>query len=491
MRIAMRTSKRATALGWLLVVVIPSVATVVALALPRETSASAASLYLLGVVAVSVVGGLWPGLAASVVSFLALNFWFTPPHHTLAVERPEDTVALAVFLAVAAIVGILVARSVEARDRARRQAGEIARLQAFTTLLLTDLPLPALLQRAAASLVESLALALCTIEAEPVEGEAPLRASWPAAPADSGEPPTVLPMESKGRSLGHVLVVPAPERPLTDDDHRLLDALVGQVALFLDRERTEAEVRVVRLDAEASKSRAALFSSVTHDLRTPLASIKASVTGLIDSGEAMDPAQRDDLQRTILEEADRLNRLVGNLLDLARVRAGALKPSLERAGVEDIVEAVIARLRPFLAPFEVRTMIRPNLPEAMVDPVQIDQVITNVLENAARFSPKGSEIRVTVAAFQGAIEVTVADRGPGIATEDRERVFDPFVSQDSGAIRGGTGLGLAIARAIVQAHGGTIWIEGVPGGGTAVRIRLPASPVGSHDALAPGGAARS
>src|SRR5207247_6216657 len=126
------------------------------------------------------------------------------------------------------------------------------------------------------------------------------------------------------------------------------------------------------------------------------------------------PDQRQDLLHTILEESDRLNRLVGNLLDLARVRAGALTPSLERTGVEDVVEAVVARLRPLLAPFSVRLQIRPNLPEAWIDPVPIDQVLTNVLENAARFSPAGSEIRVALAAFQGAVELTVADRGPGI-----------------------------------------------------------------------------
>jgi len=458
----------------------PVLVTLVALAIPHEAAASAASLYLLGVVAVTVVGGLWPGLATSVLSFLALNYYFTEPRHTFVVRRPQDVVALAVFLAVAAVVGALVARELEARRRAERRAAETASLQAFTSLLLTDLPLTTLLQRSAASLVESLGLARCSIEVAAAEDEEPLRATWPDPPkrsADPGGQVLVVPVVSGARNLGTVTaLLPAAQPEPSAGDRRLLEAFAGQIALALDRARTEAEARVARLDAEANQSRAALFSSVTHDLRTPLATIKASVTGLIDSGESLDSGQRQDLLRTILEEADRLNRLVGNLLDLARLRAGALTPSLERTGVEDVVEAVIARLRPVLAPFEVRMLIRPSLPEARIDPVQIDQVFTNVLENAARFSPSGSEIRVTVAGFRGAIEATVSDQGPGIAQEDRQRVFEPFHSKDAGAGRGGTGLGLAIARAVVQAHGGRMWIEGVPAGGTAVKIRLPAAP---------------
>jgi two-component system sensor histidine kinase KdpD len=438
-----------------------------------------------------VVGGVWAGLIASVLSFLAMNFWFVPPLHTLAVERWQDTLALAVFLVVAAVVGVLVARSLEARDRAERQAAEIARLQAFTTLLLADLPVAALLQRAAAALAESLRLAWCSIEVDQGGEAEPLRVGWPSPGTGDDRPgAVVLPMDAQGRTLGTLTAATRAGGELTENDHRLLEAFAGQIALVLDRARTEAEVQEVRLDAEANRSRAALFSSVTHDLRTPLASIKASVTGLIESGAAMDPTQRDELQRTILEESDRLNRLVGNLLDLARMRAGALTPALEPSGVEDIVEAVVARLRPVLAPFDVRTVIRPNLPESMVDPMQIDQVLTNVLENAARFSPPGSEIRVTVAVYQGAVEVTVADRGPGIPPEERDRVFEPFVSHDRGPGRGGTGLGLAISQAIVQAHGGTIRIDGVPGGGTAVRIRLPGAPARTGDVLAPGGSAR-
>jgi two-component system sensor histidine kinase KdpD len=468
------TGRAPSPLGLVAAVAIPAAITAIALFVPRQSPATAAALYLLGVVTVSVGGGLWAGLVASVLSFFGLNFFFTTPEHTLAVRRPQDLVSLVVFLTVATVVGILVTRLLEARHRAERRAAEMARLQAFTSLLLSDRPLEPLLFDAAASLADSFQLIRCSIEVDGGEGAGPVNVV--AGPDPAGDDhAAVVPIELGVRRLGELVAVRPAALPLTDDDERLLSAFAGQLALATDRARNEADARTARLDAEASKARAALFSSVTHDLRTPLSSIKASVTALIDSADALGPVQRHDLMRTILEEADRLNRLVGNLLDLARVRAGALTPALERSGVEDVVEAVVARLRPLLAPFSVRLQIRPNLPEAWIDPVQIDQVLTNVLENAARFSTPGSEIRVAVAAFQDAIEVTVADRGPGIPPDEREWVFEPFHARDAGTGRGGTGLGLAIARAVVQAHRGRMWIEGNPGGGTSMIIRLPAA----------------
>src|SRR6266508_5837919 len=182
---------RVGARGAVAALVTPVLVTAVALAVPHEAAASAASLYLLGVVAVSTVGGLWPGLATSVLSFLALNYYFTEPRHTFVVRRPQDVVALAVFLAVAAVVGALVARAFEALDRAERRASETARLQAFTSLLLSDLPLPTVLQQAAGSLAETIGLATCSIEVAPGEGLEPVRAAWPATHPEPWEPAIV------------------------------------------------------------------------------------------------------------------------------------------------------------------------------------------------------------------------------------------------------------------------------------------------------------
>jgi two-component system sensor histidine kinase KdpD len=446
----------------------PAVATGLASLIWSNRPAGATSVFLLAVLGAAVVGGVWSGVIAAVLSFLSLNFFFIPPTHTLAVRHPADLAALLVFLLVAVGAGLLVGRVVTERDRARRRAAESEHLRAFTSSLASGRPLGDVLPRLASDLRTLLALAACAIVLDLPDGQVA------TGDAQAGDGDVTLPIGPEDAPFGRLTARRGPgEPPLTPAERALLGAFRDQLELAAGRVRTEAEARRARLDADASSLRAALFSAVTHDLRTPLASITASVTGLLDSWDALDADQRRELLVTIDEEASRLNRLVGNLLDLARMRAGALAPSPEPAGVDEVVQAVIARLRPVLEPFRVRTVIRPNLPDAWIDQMMIDQVVTNILENAARFSPPGTEITVTVASFQGGVEVRIADQGPGIPAKDRAEVFEPFVRRDAGAGRGGTGLGLAIARAIVVAHGGRISIEGAPGGGTVVVFRIP------------------
>jgi two-component system sensor histidine kinase KdpD len=253
---------------------------------------------------------------------------------------------------------------------------------------------------------------------------------------------------------------------------RLLEGCANQAAVAIERARLSDEAEGSRLDAEANRLRAALFSSVSHDLRTPLASIKASVTSMLDDHAVHGPAQSRELLRTVLEETDRLNRVVGNILDLAKARAGAMAPAKEPTAVDEIVESVLHRMADRLRRVGVRTALREDLPEIRADPVQIDQVLTNLLENAVRFTPPGGEVLVSAAPWRGGVRVRVADEGPGVPPEDRERVFEPFYRRDDGH-RTGSGLGLAIARAIVLAHAGRIWIEGTPAGGAAVVFELP------------------
>jgi two-component system sensor histidine kinase KdpD len=229
--------------------------------------------------------------------------------------------------------------------------------------------------------------------------------------------------------------------------------------------------RDAQVDAERSGLQAALFSSVTHDLRTPLAAITASVTGLQDPGARLEEKDRRELLETIRQEAHRLNRLVGNLMDLSRLRAGALVPSKRPTPIDEVIEGVLVRMEPQLERHRLNVVLRDDVPEVPADVVQLDQALTNILENAAKFSPPGSEITIQSARWHDTVQVRVADQGTRIPPEDRERVFEPFVRGDGEAA--GTGLGLAIARAVVVAHGGTIRIDDAPGGGTAVVFRLP------------------
>jgi two-component system sensor histidine kinase KdpD len=192
---------------------------------------------------------------------------------------------------------------------------------------------------------------------------------------------------------------------------------------------------------------------------------------MLDPDARLRPDARKVLLETIKDEAERLDRLVGNLLDLSRLRAGALTPSKRPTAIDEMIESVLARLAPVLEGHRLNVVLREDLPDVPVDVVQIDQALTNILENAAKYSPSGSQISVSAARWEDSVQVRIADQGTGIDPELRRQVFEPFFRSD-GAVSG-SGLGLAIAHAVVVAHGGTIWIEDAPGGGTAVVFRLP------------------
>ncbi|MBI3648138.1 MAG: DUF4118 domain-containing protein [Actinobacteria bacterium] len=434
------------------------------------------SLYLLAVVATAAIGGMWSGVAAAAVSFVGLNYFFTPPVHTLRVGKPQDLVALLVFLGVATIVGALLARALEERARVERREEALRLVNRFSTRLLSTELSGQVVHDVASTLVTLIDLETCTVDVPEVPAlSASSSAAFPRPPAVGGpRPPSiVVPIVAGNVQLGTLRAERRPgERLFSEADERLLQALAGQLGLAIERRRFDTEARQARTGAEISEIRAALFSSVTHDLRTPLASIKAGITGLMDQHVGYNEEERNELLSTVLEETDRLNRLLDNILNLARARAGDVAIEKELTPFEDVVETVLARLRGILAPFKVRAMIRERLPAVWVDSVKMDQALTNIIENAARHSPPGGEILVAASPWHEGIQVRVADRGPGIPEDEREAVFEPFY-RGRRSVGTGSGLGLAIARAVVQAHDGHIRVEGVPGGGTAVVIELP------------------
>jgi two-component system sensor histidine kinase KdpD len=485
MRHWLRPAGRSSLAAGAVVALAPVIATVLAFPLAPPTGA-AASVYFLAVVVAAWAGGIAGGIVGAVLSAAALNFFFTPPAHTLEVERPQDVVALIVFLLVALIVGSVVARALDDRARASRRERETALLGYFATKLLSGEAIQRVLDDFAAAMLDPFDLSSCSIATD--GGALRAVAERPdAIDASEGERIEIR-LAADAAAFGSLVAVRQPGAPpMAETDTRLLEACARQAAIAIERARLAEEAKDSKLDAESNRLRAALFSSVSHDLRTPLASIKASVTSLLDEEAAHGEDQRRVLLRTVLEETDRLNRVVGNILDLAKARAGAMTPSKEPTAVDEIVESVLHRMAPQLGDVRVRTALRDDLPEIRADPVQLDQVVTNLLENAARFSPSGGEVLVAAAPWrEGGVQVRVADEGPGVPLDERERVFEPFYRRDDGR-RPGSGLGLAIARAIVRAHGGRIWIEGTPLGGAAVVFELPSGEPAPSTAPAPGG----
>jgi two-component system sensor histidine kinase KdpD len=446
----------------------PLVVTLGALLPVEIPTTTAALLYVLAVVIAAATGGLVAGLVASAASFLALNFFFTPPLHTFAVEETADLVALAVFLTVSATVGTMLSRVLAQRARAERREREARLLHALGSRLRSGVPTEEVLGSLARSLTELFELARCEITSDLIDG--PVVAEGHDGPVDRGRD-EIIPIAVQDRELGRIVATPDGSHPtLTAEERGVIQTLAGQVALAIESTRLGSEAEQARLEAETNRLRAALFSSVTHDLRTPLASITASVSTLLEEGSPLDGEERRELLETIDQEAGRLNRVIGNLMDLSRMRAGAVTPAKTPTAVDELIEGVIAGSAPLLKGHELRLMLRENLPEIPLDIGLIDQALTNVLENAARFTPPGRQITVGAARWRDGVQIRIADRGPGIPREERERVFEPFVRGEGST---GTGLGLAIARAIVDAHGGTIQVADEPGGGAAIVIELP------------------
>ncbi len=462
-------------------VLAPTAAVGVALALGSEHLATATALCLLAVVAAAALAGLRSGIVAAVLSFLGLNFFFTEPRHTLIVREPSDVVALFAFLLSALIVGTLLSRALREQSRAERRATEAQLLSRATAKLISGEAFDRILDELAVALVDLFGLTRCEISTP--DGIGAANASQRNTQSERA---ITIDLATASGSFGTLTAARRGDGPpFSASEADVLKTVASQTALAIERSRLDQEVRATRLDAEASKLRAALFSSVTHDLRTPLSSIKASVSGLLGEGASYSDEQREEMLRTVLEETDHLNSIVGNLLDLARIRSGTLTPSKQPVPIEEIISSALRRMRRTLERSPIRTNIRPELPPVDADPIQIEQALSNVVENAIRFSPAGSEVRISAARWRNVVRVRVADQGPGIAPADRKRVFEEFYRRDAGSGRGGTGLGLAIARAIVIAHGGTIWTEGAPGGGAAIVIDLPAAVLARERAAEP------
>ncbi len=459
-------------------IIVGLVATLVAALLAAASEAlgeaSAVAIFMLAVTIAAVSGGLWGGVVAAVVSSVVLPVVGDRGGAAggLRFDEPRDLIAAVVFLAIAVVVGLMVGTAADERDRASRREREARLLGYLSTKMLSgELP-DRIMDEFVQVLLEPFGLASCqvdvTLDGTDVHARAEREGERPGGPSE------IVPIVVATIPLGALIAErPAGRRPMTRDERLLLEAATRQAAIALDRARLDARARLAQLDAETNQLRASMFSSVTHDLRTPLASIKAGVTSLLDEAAHHDAVQQRELLTTVLEETDRLNRLVGNILDLAKIRAGALIPRRSRAAVDEIAEAVVARVRARAGDVGIELGFAPTLPEAAVDPMQIDQVLTNLIENALRHSPSGGTIRIHLTQAGRAVRARVSDEGPGIPREEREKVFEAFYRGKEAPESAGSGLGLAIARAIVIAHGGRIWIEETTGGGTAFVFDVP------------------
>ncbi len=453
-------------------------------------------IYLLGVAFVATRYGRGPSVLAAVLSVAAFDFFFVPPHLTFAVTDTQYLVTFAVML----LVGFLIATlAVRVRDQAEwllrreQRTQTLFALSRDLTTLLTAADVSAVVARHAGDVVRGSAVLLLPdadgrLSAIPgsarlVDDPSELAvAQWvrehgKRAGLDTdtlpGASALYLPLQGGHGVLGVLAVLPAPAlRPLTPDQLDLIEALVRQASTALDRALLAAEGEKARLGAEAERLRNTLLSSVSHDLRTPLAAITGAATCLLQEASLPAAAQRE-LKEAIVEEAERLNRRVANLLDMTRLESGSLALNREWVSLEELVGSALERVERLLPGRVVTTDLAPDLPLVKVDALLMEQVLFNLLENAAKYTPAGTPIRIAARLeAPGSVAIDVRDSGPGLPSGSEERVFEKFRREQRGP--GGFGLGLAICRAIVGVHGGRIWAENLPAGGAVFRITLSA-----------------
>jgi two-component system sensor histidine kinase KdpD len=289
-----------------------------------------------------------------------------------------------------------------------------------------------------------------------------------------GAPAHYLPLAGSEATIGVLAILPAnPLRVFVPEQQKLLETFASQIALALERAQLGASAKVSELAAESERLRNALLAAISHDLRTPLASIVGASSSLAERGERMSDRDRTELARAIHAEAQRMTGLIDNVLDMARLQSGAASLNRQWHPLEELVGATIKRLERTLAGHRVQTHIPPDLPLVNVDGVLIGQLLANLLENAAKYTPRGTTISISAETGQDEIVVSVADEGPGLPPGEEERIFDKFHRAAPEGPQSGVGLGLSICKAIVQAHGGTIAAENLPAGGAVFRFTLP------------------
>ncbi|KAF0865469.1 sensor histidine kinase KdpD [Pseudomonas sp. LD120] len=454
-------------------------------------------VFLAAVLLVAVRSSLGPALACAGLSFLAYDFQFIPPRFSFTIQREEDVLTLLFFLLMAALTGNLAARQRRQLQALRDTQEETSELLGLSRKLTAATDRQAVINAAAQHLNGRDELRICLLNRDgqggwKVEtGGSPPFSEVERAAADwawqhdqpAGQGTGTLPLSRwwwwplsvDDGPLGLLGVCPREDAGFSDQRRRLLTALSQPLAQALARARLAEDLEAARLHGETEQLRSALLASVSHDLRTPLTSMRGSIDSLLALGEAIPLEDRRELLEGTRDEAERLDRYIQNLLDMTRLGHGALKLARDWVAPGDIVGSALNRLRTVLAPLRVSSEVPPQLPLLYVHAALIEQALVNVLENAARFSPTQGRLQLKVNADEHELSFAVSDEGPGIPEDERAKIFDMFYTAARGDRGGqGTGLGLAICQGMIGAHGGRISVaEGIAGHGTCITLYLP------------------
>ena len=445
---------RRALLGVLLALVgLPLLTALLVLARPDLSLTDDLLIYLVAVVALAVTGGFWPAVLAAASASLLLNWYFTPPLHTFTIDKPDNLLALLLFVTVAVAVSSVVHLAASRAGQAARSREEARSLLALAQTVLGGADTPA-------AVLDHLVQTLGG-QAELLEN---VSGRWVKIAASGSAGPSA-PITRVGVRSDLALEVSGQPRPIAPG---LLAGFAAQTAAALDRERLRTQAAQAEALAEGNRMRTALLAAVSHDLRTPLASIKASVSSLRQTDVAWTEADEEALLATIEENADRLDGLIGNLLDMSRLHTGSLQPFLRPITIDEV--APIA-LRGLDAPADLRLVVPDGMPLVLADPGLLERVLANLFANALYHSPPGLPPVLQAHRARDSIVLEVIDHGPGVPDALKTEIFEPFRRFDERKV--GVGLGLAVAKGFTEAMGGAIVAADTPGGGLTVRITLP------------------
>jgi two-component system sensor histidine kinase KdpD len=468
---------------------------------PFFAPANLIMVYLLGTVLAAWRLGRGPSILVSVLSVAAFDFFFVPPYLDFAVSDTEYVVTFAGMLVVAVVISTLTGRVRAQAESARQRERRTATLYAMTRDLVSQRGLDELVRAATRHITEVFGSRTAVFLPDP-DGRLVLRAGelTPGTAEASelgvaqwvqehgqmagrgsstlpGARALYLPLAAARGTVGVLgLEPPASDSLATPEQLHLLETFAAQTALAIERVALVDEAQQARLRSETERLRNSLLSAVSHDLRTPLATITGSASALVEGEVTLDPATRRELAQAIEDEADRLNRLVQNLLEMTRLESGGIRVRKDWVPLEEVVGSALARVEKRLGERRVDIQLAPDLPLVALDPLLIEQVLINLLDNAIKYASGETPIEISATADEHAVRVTVADRGPGFAPGEETHVFDKFYRGQEAGARSGAGLGLAIARGIVEVHGGEITAQPRPGGGALFRFTLPLAP---------------
>ncbi|MFJ9910108.1 DUF4118 domain-containing protein [Actinacidiphila glaucinigra] len=451
--------------GWLTGVLGPALLCLVLTQLhPALGIATDMLLFMTLTVAAALAGGLYPALVSAVGGSLMLNYFFAPPLHTFTIAKPENLIAIVIFV----VVGVAVASVV---DLAARRTHQAARLQSEAeilsylagSVLRGEHSLGALLERVR----ETFGMEAVSLLERAGEYDA-----WTCA-AGVGSRQCLRPEDADVEvPVSDNLSLALVGRVLPASDRRVLSAFAAQAAGVLDRQRLEDEAARAHKLAEGNRIRTALLAAVSHDLRTPLAAIKAAVSSLRSDDVAWSEEDEAELLEGIEEGADRLDNLVGNLLDMSRLQTGTVTPLIREVDLDEVVPKALRGVPDGSVALDVPE----TLPMVSVDPGLLERSVANIVENAVKYSPAGAQVLVAASALGGHVDLRVVDRGPGVPDAAKERIFEPFQRYGDAPRGNGVGLGLAVARGFADAMGATLQPEDTPGGGLTMVLTLPAAP---------------